>query len=264
MKHDLAAISPCTTAQVGLARRVLASLGQLAMVALAAAPLAGCGSLAARGMNAQGVRCFEQARYEDSLAEFQRAVQNDPNNADGYYNLGAVYHRTAALNKRPADFEQAERYYNQCLDHNADHVECHRGLAVLLVQQGRNQEAFRLIEGWADRRADLAEPKIELARLLEETGDRAAAKQKLVDALALDPNHPRALTALGHLQETSGEQAQAMANYQRSLWNDRFQPEVAARIASLLASLPGAAVVAAQPSSSTEPRMVSRGTGTMR
>lgn len=233
---------------------------------MAAIPLSGCGSFAARGLNAEGVRQFERAEYQQSLAQFQQAVQNDPGNADAYYNLGAVYHRMATLNNQASDYKQAESYYNQCLDHDADHVECHRGLAVMLVQQGRTEEAFRLLNGWADRRADLAEPKIELARLLEETGDRAAAKQRLVDALAVSPNHPRALAALGHLQEESGEKTQALANYQRSLWYDRFQPDVAARIASLQGTLPATTattVVAATPTTSGT-RTVGRSTGTLR
>lgn len=194
---------------------------------------AGCGGFASQGLNAEGVRLFEQARYEQAVRQFQQAIYNDPTNADGYYNLAAAYHRLGMLNRSQAELEQAESYYNQCLDRNPDHRECYRGLAVLLVEQQRKEEAFRLLEGWADRNLGSPEPRIELARLNQEFGDRQAAEANLVDAVALDPNNPRALAALGHLREQMGQHAQALANYQRSLMNDRFQPEVAARIASL-------------------------------
>ena len=157
----------------------------------------GCGSFAARGLNAGGVRKFEQARYQEAIQDFQQAIYNDPNNADGYYNLAAAYHRLASLEKRKSDYDQAESYYNQCLDRNGDHAECYRGLAVLLAEQGRKEEAFRLIEGWVDRRGDLAEPRIELARLLQETGRTDLAKERLAEALTRDPNNSRALAALG-------------------------------------------------------------------
>ncbi|MBN1588427.1 MAG: tetratricopeptide repeat protein [Pirellulales bacterium] len=232
--------------------------------ALVVLPLCGCGSFAARGLNAEGVRKFEQAQYDESLGQFQKAIANDPSNPDAYYNVGAVYHRLATLNNRKSDYEQAEYYYNQCLDREADHAECHRGLAVMLVQQGRSEQAFRLLQGWADRRADLAEPKIELARLHEELGDRSAAKERLVEALAVNPNNPRARAALGHLQEGMGEYAQALANYQQSLWQDQFQPDVAARIASLQAGLPTPTTVTVEGPSSSTTRMASRGTGTLR
>lgn len=198
----------------------------------------GCGSFAARGLNAGGVRKFEQARYQEAIQDFQQAIYNDANNADGYYNLAAAYHRLASLEKRKSDYDQAESYYNQCLDRNGDHAECYRGLAVLLAEQGRKEEAFRLIEGWVDRRGDLAEPRIELARLLQETGRTDLAKERLAEALTRDPNNSRALAALGNLRETTGERAQALADYQRSLGQNRFQPEVAARVAALQAATP--------------------------
>jgi tetratricopeptide (TPR) repeat protein len=134
----------------------------------------------------------------------------------------------------------------------------------MLLQQGRTDEAFRLVERWADRRADLAEPKIELARLLEETGKPEAAKERLVEALAINPDHARARAALGHVQEELGEHSQALANYQKSLWQDQYQPEVAARIASLRATLPTAATVTVEGPSTSDTRMASRGTGTLR
>lgn len=196
----------------------------------------GCGGFASQGLNAEGVRLFEQAQYQQAIRQFQQAIYNDPNNADGYYNLAAAYHRLGTLNQNRIDLEQAENYYNQCLDRAPDHRECYRGLAVLLVEQQRAEEAFRLLEGWADRRSASPEPRIELARLYQEFGDREAAKAHLVDAVALAPNNARALAALGNLREQMGEHAQALANYRRSLMHDRFQPEVAARIASLQSS----------------------------
>jgi tetratricopeptide (TPR) repeat protein len=184
-------------------------------------------------MNAEGVRLFDQACYNESIQYFQQAAFTDPNNADAYYNLAAAYHRIGATGNRPAELTQAERYYNQCLDRAPDHRECHRGLAVLLLQQGRADEAFRLLQGWVDRSPCLADARVELARLYEETGDRESAKQNLVDALKYDQRNARALAALGHIREQSGETREAMVAYQRSLASDRFQPEVAARLEAL-------------------------------
>jgi tetratricopeptide (TPR) repeat protein len=142
---------------------------------------------------------------------------------------------------RPDYLAQAENLYNLSLDHaergNAPNQrECYRGLAVLLGEQGRYDEARRLLQGWADRQAGSADAKIELARLEEEMGNKPAAEQRLVDALAVDPNNPRALAALGKIREDMGQQSQALANYQRSLASDRFQPAVAARVSALQAS----------------------------
>ncbi len=49
----------------------------------------------------------------------------------------------------------------------------------------------------------------------------------------VDPTNARALAALGKLREESGESQQALANYQRSLQLDPYQPQLASRIAAM-------------------------------
>jgi tetratricopeptide (TPR) repeat protein len=221
-----------------------------ALVSLASS--AGCGTLSAQGQNAEGVRLHQQGYYQQSLTRFQQAVYSDPNNADGYYNLAATYHRMGKLSGNRAELDQAESYYNQCLDHGPDHRECYRGLAILLVEENRSEEAFRLLEGWAGRSPSNAEPKIELARLYEEFGDKTAAEHQLVEALTSDPYNARALAALGKLHEQAGEFTQALSVYQRSLWHDRLQPEVAARVAALQSAVgPQPMVTPSTPTNST-------------
>jgi tetratricopeptide (TPR) repeat protein len=140
------------------------------------------------------------------------------------------------MEHRQVDADQAETYYNLCLDRNPNHTACYRGLAVLLIEQGRRDDAFRLVERWVQREPNLPDAKIELARLNEESGNRAAAKEHLLEALAVQPNNARALAALGKIREDSGDSAQALANYQRSLWYDGRQPQLASRVSALQSS----------------------------
>jgi len=225
---------PHTTADRVRFNRFWAAYLCLTATCLAAA--AGCCDFAATAENAEGVRLFQTAHFRDALDQFQVATYNDPGNADCYYNLAATYHRLGRLDHQQCELDQAESYYNQSLDRNPNHCDCHRGLAVLLAEEGRTREAFRLLEGWADRQPGLADPRIELARLYDEYGNREAAKEHLLAALTVDPNNPRALAALGKIREDMGDRTQALANYQRSLWHDRFQPGVACRVAALQSS----------------------------
>ncbi len=193
----------------------------------------GCNNFDAQARNAEGVRMFQQARYHEALRHFQEANYADAKNVDAYYNLGAAYHRLGVVERNETYLRQAENYYEMAVARHDDHTEAYRGLAILLADQGRTQEAFTLLDTWAKKKPMSADAKIELARLCEEFGDRANAEARLAEAVALDPNSGRAWAALGRLREQQGDPESALRGYERSLTQNRFQPEVAQRIAVL-------------------------------
>jgi tetratricopeptide (TPR) repeat protein len=209
--------------------------------------LTGCGGVISQQQNAQGVGLFQQGKYPEALRQFQEATYSNPRDADGYYNIAATYHRMGRQTRSEADLKQAEKFYNDCLDRNPNHVECHRGLAVLLVEGGQKDAAMRLMQNWVDREPTLAEAKVEIARLHEEFGSRQLAKDCLIEALESQPDNARALTALGKIRDEAGDKVQALANYQRSLQRDNRQPQVAERIALLQGGRAPATAPAAVP-----------------
>lgn len=217
-----------TNAGAGRSRRC--ALASMLLAALAFAP--GC-RLSANGHNIDGVQNYQLGNYQAAIQNFQQALSRDPNNADAYYNLAAVYHELGRKNSDKAMLGQAEGLYHQCLDRSEDHVDCHRGLAALLVQTNRTESAFTLLQRWAASRPKLADPQIELARLYDEFGDRQAAAKHLTDALDVNPRSARAWTALASLREQQGQLAQALANYQQAYRLNGNEPGVAYRMAAL-------------------------------
>jgi tetratricopeptide (TPR) repeat protein len=236
-------IAPSHPASLKSYHRLLRSV-VLLIAAMLVCSSGGCAWMSS-GQNSQGVRLFEQGNFDAAAQNFRKAIQTDPKNPDGYYNLAAYYHRQGKTQQRPVDLAQAESYYRQCLDYNPNHFDCRRGLAVLMVEEGRSEEAFKMLEDWSTQNPMMAEPKIELARLFEEFGDKEAAKQHLTSALSVAPNDPRALAALGKLREESGDFGQALSNYQRSLAAYRFQPQLAERVAALQSAGINSSTVAA-------------------
>jgi tetratricopeptide (TPR) repeat protein len=195
-------------------------------------PAVGC-QWAANGQNATGARLYEQGQYSAALQRFQKVIATDPNNADGYYNLAATTHNLGNQRRDAQMLAQAEALYNQCLDHAPNHVECHRGLAVLLVDTGRPDRAFALMKNWAAQNPTFAEPRIELARLYEEANDPATALKYLEDAIEQDAHNSRAWLALGRLRHQSGDLTQALQNYQQSLAINPYQPMASEQVALL-------------------------------
>lgn len=208
----------------------------VACLALATANL-GC-RMAADGQNLDGVRLYQQGNFNPALQRFQNALAANPDNADAYYNLARTTHEMAKRQGDQEKYDQAETLYNQCLDLNEDHVDCHRALAVLLVETDRADRAFKLMENWTMSNPQLAEARVELARLYDEFNDHETATHHLNEALTIDQYNPRAWAALGRHRDERGEYEQALVNYQRSL-QLRFQPKLAERVAQLNRTLRG-------------------------
>ncbi|MFO1063143.1 MAG: tetratricopeptide repeat protein [Pirellulales bacterium] len=210
-----------------------ANLGRLALIVLALLPAAtGC-RWTSSGQNTLGVQLYQQGRYAEALQQFQVAQRTDPSNPDAYYNLASTYHKLGVAQKDAKLIEQAESLYNQCLDLAPNHVDCHRALAVLLVESNRQDRAFALMKNWAAKNPGLADARVELSRLHQEFGETKTAERYLDEALALDPSHYRAWTARGQMREAAGDDNQALQNYQQSLAINGLQPELYQRIASL-------------------------------
>ena len=187
----------------------------------------------------QGVRSFQQGNTQAAAQRFQQAIALNPRDADAYYNLAATYHSVGRRNSDGSLLRQAESIYHQCLDVEPNHVNCHRALAVLLVDTDRPRSAFTLLERWADRNPKYAEAKVELARLHEEFGEQQTARRYLTEAIDVNPQNARAWTALGRLREQQGQLAQALNNYEQAYRLNHYQPGLATRIATLQTRMSG-------------------------
>ncbi|QDU27302.1 photosystem I assembly protein Ycf3 [Anatilimnocola aggregata] len=192
----------------------------------------GCG-LAAQGRNVDGVRYFQQGNYPVAMAKFQEAMRTDPQNPDSYYNAAATSHRMGLVNRDANALSQAESLYNTCLSYNPNHVDCRRGLAVLLTETGRTTQAFTMLNDWAAKSPSSADARVELARLSEEVGDNRNAEYYLTEALRLDVGNWRAHAALGRQRELSGNYQQAIVNYQRAQQLNPYQPQLASKVQEL-------------------------------
>lgn len=193
----------------------------------------GC-QMASSSSNVAGVRAVQNGQPMVAVNHFQQALANDPTNADALYNMAATYHELAKTNNDQATMRQAEYLYNECLEQDGNHVDCYRGLAVLLIDTKQPDRAYTLMERWGQRNPNSADPKVELARLYQEFGDDQTALAQLNQAVAIDANNARAWAALGNMREKSGDYSQALANYQRSLALNNFQDGVSTRVATLV------------------------------
>jgi tetratricopeptide (TPR) repeat protein len=203
----------------------------------------------------RGVSMFQQGRYAEALQYFEQAKISDPANPDTYYNLASTYHKLGVAAKDPKMIDNAERMYNTCLEMSPNHVDCYRGLSILLVDKGQPDKGFTLLKDWAMKNPGLSDPRIELAKLHQEFNQNKVAEQYLNEALAMDPNNPRAWAAKGRSREASGDLMMAIQNYEQSLALNAAQPEVYQRVGALKVRLSQAAPtnIASQPTPGMQP-----------
>lgn len=187
---------------------------------------AGCNSFQGNLNNQSGMRHFQSGDFTAAKDEFQRAVADQPQNADYLHNLASALRREGQL-------EDAERTYQRALAANRSHQPSYHGLAALYREQGRSAEARGLLAGWQGEQPYTPEPYIELAWLEKEQGNLAGAERYLGQALRIRPNDHVAAAQLGQIYEELNQPERAYALYKRSLYTRWYQPEVEARLTRL-------------------------------
>jgi tetratricopeptide (TPR) repeat protein len=211
-----ATMFPATNAS--LRYLTILSVGALAMLILTVST--GC-KLGANRHNAIGCQAYNQGQITTAIAEFNKAIEMNPN-----YALGKQTKNLQAT-------QSAEQLYRRTIAIDDQHQEAHRSLAVLLIETGQEQYAFDLISSWKNRYPTSTEPVVELAKLYQEYGDNSRAADLLVDALKINPNDVQVLAAMGSVREAQGQAKLALDSYARALQVNPKQPQIAAKVASL-------------------------------
>ncbi len=89
--------------------------------------------------NALGNAYLINLRLTDALAEFEKAIEINPN--DEYANLGI-----ANLSRAFGDYERAAEFYRKHLKVKPDDAEATGGLAITLLAQGQEGQATRMLQ----------------------------------------------------------------------------------------------------------------------
>jgi tetratricopeptide (TPR) repeat protein len=127
-------------------------------------------------------------RAEES---FRKATALDPRDGRSWANLGAFYVET----RRLREGEEAMRRASWALPHDA---RIHDNLGMILQALGREDEAARAYQAAVAATPPLAQPRIRLAAILLQRGERHRARALLDEAsrLEIDAEEADAITAL--------------------------------------------------------------------
>src|SRR5262245_16357766 len=132
----------------------------------------GCGATGGWMMNNSGMGYYQQGNYAMARREFAVAVAEAPWNPDYRHNL-------ALAMKRMGDSNGAERVLRHNLTVNTMHQPTYHSLAQLMNEQGRQGEAYELVQSWTETQPYMASAHIEMAWLQRETGNLPESEREL-------------------------------------------------------------------------------------
>ena len=176
----------------------------------------GCASPSsnAAARNAQGVQLFSAGRYDDAIACFEASLEENPDSAETYYNLGSALQRKANETNDAQLLERAEDAYWTALELDPAPetiVCCYRGVATAAAR-GDAKSGLAALEQWRDRNPQSIEPRLEIAYLLESQEKDAEAYALLKEIAEDAPDDYRAYYKMGALAERAGDLADAVEN----------------------------------------------------
>ena len=130
----------------------------------------------------QGLDLAATGRYEDAMAEYQRALGLDPNYLQAHVNLVAALGRLGR-------YDDAERHYRQALSLDSEAVELHINWGTLQTARGEHADAILSFRRGLAINPLSADLHADLGIVLQRTGDIAQATGHLRRALELEPQH---------------------------------------------------------------------------
>ena len=184
----------------------------------------------ARVHNQLGSKLVKSGDLQAAMHEFNRALEEDSQNAVAHNNLGVVY-------ERMSNEEQAQKHFVRAVELQSDFAHAHFNLSRLLVRQGRVKAATLGLQ-----RVLAIDPHHVGALNLfgAELGKRkrfAEAESYLERAVLLAPEHAEAHNNLGVVYAAQGQLAQAARQFQTALEADPAHPRARQNLRSVQTAL---------------------------
>lgn len=157
----------------------------------------------AESLNNLGILRKKQARMEEAIAAFERAVQINPSFADALYNLGnAEWARNRA--------EKADEYWKRAVASNPAHADAWAALGQVSNSLCRHREAVEQLRRAVQLRPGDAQLQCDLAGAFEALREFAGAAECYRAALAIDPTRHETRHNLAHAMFELGRADEAL------------------------------------------------------
>ena len=187
---------------------------------------------------------LNQGKTSEAIQSYQQAIQQKPDYAEAYNNLGiafkyqnrldeAITCYQQALKSRPdyaiaynnmanairdkGNLAEAERLYLEALRLEPDFAEVSNNLGNVLMEQGQLDKAILQIQKALQVKPDYAEAHNNLGNAFQEQKDFTVAIHCYQRAIKLNPQYHKAFNNLGNAYQKLGLLNQAILCYQKAI-----------------------------------------------
>jgi len=171
----------------------------------------------------------------DAIAQFQRALQIEPDSTEAHNNLGNVLRQTGKVDEAIAHFQRA-------LELSPDDVAAHDNLGLAFRQTGKIDQAIAQFEAVIQLKPDSAEAHNSLGSALRQAGRVDEAIAHYQAALRLKSDYAEAHYNLGNAFMEQKNMGEAVFQFQQSLAVKPNQPNAENNLAWILATSPEASL----------------------
>jgi len=157
-----------------------------------------------------GAAFAQKGQVDKAMALYRKALEINPNYAEAYYNLG-----NALVQKGQVD--EAMVQYQKALEINPNHAQAHVNIGSVLLLKGQVDEAIAHYQKALEINPNIAETHYNLGNALLQKGQVDEAIAEYQKALKINPNYAEAHTNLGNALLQKGRVDEAIAHCQKAL-----------------------------------------------
>ena len=156
----------------------------------------------------RGLAYDKLGNYAQAISDFGRAVEINPEYAEGYNNRGAVYDKLGNNRQAIQDFDKA-------IEMNPEYAEAYYNRGAVYGELGERRQAISDYDRAIEINPKFAEVYINRGAAYRELGDRRQAISDFDRAIEINPDYAKAYYNRGVVHYELGDQRQAISDYDR-------------------------------------------------
>jgi tetratricopeptide (TPR) repeat protein len=164
----------------------------------------------AKNMFLQGVQLYQEGKFDQAIAAFEAVLRDNPDFAEGYYNLGMA-------NLRKGDSDKALSAMEKAIELRSDFLQAYFGIGQIYIEKGDYENAIEIFKRAAAVNPEAPEPYLNLGLLYFNNKEDDQAEQALLKAISLKPSFPQPYYQLGLLYLRKDEILKSRQNFERFL-----------------------------------------------